>query len=150
MSDSVANTSHLIPKPDNLTILALHEAGKSARQIEAILGNIDHATICRRLKHLTPRKTTNIYKQVRADVFAEKQRKLLMRSDKADAKTQRDIATCVGIYYDKERLERGLSSANLSVQIGLSDTISQSVSALISRLPGDIQAVEQNTIKDNI
>ena len=95
------------PQADDATLLALHEAGKASRQIEAILGNIDHSTICKRLKHLTPRKTTEIFKTLRADIFAEKQRKLLMRSDKEPASSQSRIAMAVGIYYDKEQIERG-------------------------------------------
>ena len=95
------------PQADDATLLALHEAGKASRQIEAILGGIDHSTICKRLKHLTPRKTTEIFKALRADIFAEKQRKLLMASDREPASSQSRIAMAVGIYYDKEQIERG-------------------------------------------
>ena len=95
------------PIPVNDQILALHNAGVPTRQIEKVIGTLDHSTIARRLKHLTPRKTTEIFKSMRADIFSEKQRKLMMLGDRATIKEQRDLATAVGIYYDKEQLERG-------------------------------------------
>jgi hypothetical protein len=96
---------------DNAAILALHEAGKSTRQIEAILGNIDHATVAKRLKHLTPRKTTEIFKTLRGDILAEKQRQILSAVDAKAIKQMapRDRVTAMAILYDKERIERGLS-----------------------------------------
>ena len=92
---------------DDTAVLALHEAGKSTRKIATILGDVHWTTIARRLKHLTPRKTTDIYKDLRADIFAEKQRQLLMRSYKANPKDMRDLMTSFGILYDKEQIERG-------------------------------------------
>jgi hypothetical protein len=94
---------------DDDAILALTEAGKTSREIEAIL-KYDHTTICRRLKHLTPRQSTEIFKEHRADIFAEKQRKLMMRSNGVDIKDERDLAVAMAVYYDKERIERGHSS----------------------------------------
>jgi hypothetical protein len=96
-------------QPDlNATILALHESGHATRNIETLLGGqLDHTTIARRLQHLTPRKTTEIYKSLRADIFAEKQRKLLMRGNKISLKEERDLAVAMGVYYDKEQIERG-------------------------------------------
>lgn len=93
--------------PINDQIVALHEAGVPTRQIEKVIGTLDHSTIARRLKHLTPRKTTQIYRELKADILAEKQRKLLMQSDSVNAKDARDLATAFGIYYDKEQVERG-------------------------------------------
>ena len=94
--------------PDEV-LVALHEtAGKSSRQIEKLLGNIDHSTVCKRLKHLTPRQSTEIFKTYKADILAEKQRKLMMRGDKLDANSERNVAIAFGIYADQERKERGL------------------------------------------
>jgi IS30 family transposase len=98
----------------NATILALHDTGHPTRQIEAILG-LDHTTIARRLQHLTPRKTTEIYKQMRADILAEKQRQLLMQSNRRTPKEQLSLITAMGICYDKERLERGMSTSNTAM-----------------------------------
>lgn len=97
-------------KIDDETLLALHNAGKSTRQIEAITGAWDHSTIAKRLKHLTPRKSTEIFREMKADIFAEKQRKLLMSADKLSPKEQRDIAVAIGCYHDKEQQLRGNSS----------------------------------------
>lgn len=137
-----------VTSSDNTVLLALHEAGKSTREIEAIVG-LDHSTIAHRLRHLTPRKTTEIYKSLRADIFAEKQRRLLMLNDKGDSKTQRDIATCIGIYYDKERLERGLSSANVSIQHGLSSELQDACTRIIDRISVD-KPVEKPVINQII
>lgn len=123
------------PKVDDAVILALAEIGKPSREIQDITG-IGYRTVCRRLKHLTPRKTTELYKHYRADIFAEKQRQLLMSSHTADAKTQRDIATCIGIYYDKERLERGQSTGNLAVGLALTPALQDAVNHIISRTTG--------------
>lgn len=95
-----------LTEEQNKAMLGLHAAGASSRQIEKILGNIDHTTICRRLKRLTPRKTTEIYKALRADIFAEEQRKLLMACNNRTPKDRLTLITGVGILYDKERLER--------------------------------------------
>lgn len=94
---------------DDTAIVALHEAGQTTRQIAPIAG-LSKTTIARRLKHLTPRKSTEIFKELKADIFAEKQRKLLMSSDKLTPKEQRDIAVAVGCYHDKEQQLRGNSS----------------------------------------
>jgi hypothetical protein len=102
--------------PDNDAIAALHEGGKSTRQIAKILGDIDHSTVARRLKHLTPRKTTEIYKEQRANVLAELQRKILntCNYDAIKQMAPRDRVTAMAILYDKERLERGESTANIA------------------------------------
>ncbi len=120
------------PHIDDAVILALAEAGKPSRAIQEITG-IGYRTVCRRLKHLTPRKTTDIYKTFRADILAEKQRKLLMLSHNAPLNEQSKAAIAFGVYYDKERLERGLSTANASVQVGLTDATSTLIDRVVSR-----------------
>ncbi len=115
---STALTHKLPSLTDDNVLLALHNAGNSTRKIEQIVG-LDHTRVARRLQRLTPRKTTEIYKSMRADIFAEKQRQWLMMSNTPklirDSKAQRDLATCIGILYDKERLERGQSTSNISL-----------------------------------
>jgi hypothetical protein len=109
----VAQTTKPVRKSpvDDATILALTESGKTTRQIESITGAIDHATVARRLKHLTPRKTTEIFKGYRADIFAELQRKIIDTCDHKSIKKMhpRDRFLAMGLLYDKERIERGLS-----------------------------------------
>ena len=115
----------LYPKADDATILALHEAGKGSRKIQEVVG-LSYRSICRRLKELTPRKTTEIYRELKADILAEKQRKLLQMSHGADPKEQQQIATAFGIYFDKERLTRGESTSNVA-QIDLSDRLREAL-----------------------
>lgn len=100
-----------IANRDNAAILALHEAGKTQQEIAHIIGNIDRSTISRRLKHLTPRKSTEIFKSQRADILAEMQRKILGSCTPADLKKMQPAQkiTAAAILYDKERIERGLS-----------------------------------------
>jgi hypothetical protein len=98
---------------DDDTLLTLAAAGKSSRDMERVLNNIDHATICRRLKHLTPRQSTEIFKSYKADILAEQQRKIMMRCDrpggnKLTPREWRDIAVTLGVLMDHERRERGL------------------------------------------
>jgi hypothetical protein len=116
----------------NTTLVALHESGHTTRQIEAIVGNLDHSTIARRLKHLTPRKTTQIYRELRADVLAEKQRKLLMSSDGENARNQADIAKAFKSYYECERTERG--QANVLVGHGIAITLSPALQEMADKL----------------
>ncbi len=100
----------------NKALQAMHEGGLSTRQIESVISNLDHASIARRLRKLTPRRTTQIYREVRADVLAERQRQILMLSATPGARNgrdQRDYATAYGVYYDKERLERGQATENI-------------------------------------
>jgi hypothetical protein len=96
-------------KIDDDTLLALHNAGKSTRAIGELV-ELSHKTIALRLKHLTPRKSTEIFKEKRADILAEKQRKLLMMAENVSPKEQRDIAVAYGCYHDKEQQLRGNSS----------------------------------------
>lgn len=130
MQPSVAVKNELI---QDATLVALAGAGHSTRQIEAILGNLDHSTIARRLKSLTPRKATEIYKMLRADILSEKQRKLLLRSDRADPRSQADLAKAFGIYYDKERLERGQSTANQAVSHGVTEELAELIGTITGR-----------------
>lgn len=121
---------------DDATILALSEAGKSSRQIEAIIGNIDHSTICNRLKHLTPRKSTEIYKTHRADILAEFQRKCMSTLDVKAIKEMcpRDRVLAMGLAYDKERVERGLSDNNTRPMV-------------VIQVKGDAQIAVDNSVK---
>jgi transcriptional accessory protein Tex/SPT6 len=101
------------PAVDDATILALTEAGKPSREIEAITG-IGYRTVCRRLKDLTPRKTTEIYKSYRADIFAEMQRKIIASCHATEIKKMatRDKFMAMGILFDKEMIVRGVIDNN--------------------------------------
>lgn len=74
-------------------------------------------TIHRNLIKLIPDSTTEIYKEHRADILSHAQ--LRMLSNMTDAKLKkasaRDLVISTGVLYDKERLERGLSTGNIDI-----------------------------------
>jgi transposase len=101
---------------NDVAIKALSDAGLSSRQISPMVG-VSWSTVCQRLKHLTPRASTQIFIHHRADILAEMQRKLMAMAHKRSTKEIRDLAVAFGVYYDKERLERGQSSMNQAIKI---------------------------------
>jgi hypothetical protein len=113
------------PIPVNDQILALHEAGVPTRQIERVIGTLDHSTIARRLKQLTPRRTTQIYRELKADILAEKQRKLLMDARQADPREQDQLSRAFKVYHEAEKAERG-EAVNI-IQIDLSDRLREAL-----------------------
>ena len=70
---------------------------------------------------------TEVYKKNRADTLASVQRRLLNNISQADIKKSglRDKVVAVGILYDKERLERGQSTENVSIDGALRSIHSQ-------------------------
>ena len=107
--------AHKIPTND-LAIQALSEAGLSSYKIAPMVG-VSYQTVCRRLRQLTPRLSTQIFIYHRADILAEMQRKLMAMSHNRPTKELRDLAVAFGIYRDHERLERGQSTENVAVKI---------------------------------
>ena len=108
----------IIPR-DNATVLGLRNAGKTCQEIADLTG-VHKATIARQLKHLTPRKATQIYRDMRADIAAELQRQILGKCDLRTVKitTAKELQSALtgwGILYDKERLERDQSTSNVSI-----------------------------------
>lgn len=90
------------------TLVALRDSGHSTRQIEKVTG-ISKSVIAKRLKHLAPTEATDIFKEHKSDILAEKQRQLLMSAKDLSPKEQRDIAVAFGVYADKEDRIRGLN-----------------------------------------
>ena len=99
----------------NNIIIGLHAAGLPSRATAKTIGTLSYRTVCRRLKQLTPRQATETYKELRADIFAEQQRKLLSLCHGKPAKEQLSLITATAILYDKERLERDKSTANVTM-----------------------------------
>ncbi len=130
------------PPVDDTTILALRAAGKSSREIGAIVGR-DHTAICKRLKHLSPRGTTELFREKRADILTEIQRKILMSCTPQEIKNKprniRDRVTSFAVLYDKERLERNQSSMNLAVS-GLSE---EEIDARLAQLQAKLQEISE-------
>ena len=90
------------------TLLALSKSGHSTREIGKVVG-LSKSAVADRLKHLTPTEATNIFKEHKADILAEKQRQLLMSAKDLPPAEQRSIATAFGVYCDKEDKIRGIS-----------------------------------------
>ncbi len=91
----------------------------------AKLQNVTHNAIFKRIRHLIPDECNEVYKDNRPDILSHIQTKILEQVDERRLKAAdlRDIMVSFGIAYDKERLERGLSTTNVdmfSVQADLS------------------------------
>ena len=99
--------------------------GLSYAQMAPILG-VTPAAIHKRLKHLLPDESTKYYKDHRADIFSHVQLQLLSQVDARRLKkiNIRDAVISTGILYDKERLERGQSTANADMRV-LSTTLKE-------------------------
>ena len=99
--------------------------GLSYAQMAPILG-VTPSAIHRRLKHLLPDESTKYYQDHRADIFSHVQLKLLSQIDAQRLKKVniRDAVISTGILYDKERLERGQSTANADMRV-LSTTLQE-------------------------
>jgi len=91
------------------------EKDLSYGQIAAIQG-VTRQAIHKRIKHLEPTEETQTYKSHRADILAHSQLRLLQELTPAKLKKMpgRDLIVGAGILYDKERLERGQSTANIA------------------------------------
>jgi hypothetical protein len=91
-------------------------SGLSYEQI-AKLQNVTHNAIFKKIKPLLPDESNEIYKKNRADILSQAQVKILSQVDTKRLKRAglRDISVAFGILYDKERLERGLSTANVDM-----------------------------------
>ena len=87
----------------------------SYAQIAAIQGVTPQA-IHQRIKDLLPMPENQVFVDHRADILSNTQLRLLANLD--DAKMQqmtgKDLVVSAAVLYDKERLERGMSTANLA------------------------------------
>ena len=92
------------------------DQGLTLQEIADIL-KTSKQTIHRHLAKLLPDSRTEVYKKYRADVLSHAQ--LRMLSEVTDAKLKkssaRDLVVSAAILYDKERLERDQSTANVSI-----------------------------------
>lgn len=85
--------------------------GLTYSQIGKIFGTTKQA-IHNKIKNLIPPPETKSYQDHRADILSGLQLKLLSQIDPARLKkiSIRDAVISAGVLYDKERLERGLST----------------------------------------
>ena len=105
------------PELDTSKALKLKLDNKlSYQQISDITG-VPRATIHYKLKDLLPTPETKTYRENRADILANIQLKLLNQLDEDRLKkmpaASAVLAACQ--LYDKERLERGMSSENIQL-----------------------------------
>ncbi len=87
----------------------------SYSEIAAIQG-VSPQAIHGRIKNLLPPDELSVYKDHRADILAGIQAKLLshLDDDRLAKASAYQLVGSMGLLYDKERLERGMSTANLS------------------------------------
>ena len=98
-------------------IVALAEKGLSHTQIGKIL-NCDHSNITRRLQAIGHAGRTLLdFKTARGDVLAGLQNRIVqhLTNAKLQKSSAYQLTGMLGILYDKERLERGESTSNISV-----------------------------------
>jgi len=90
----------------------------SLPQIAKIQG-VSKQAVHKRLQAFLPNDSTELFKNNRADILAAAQLKIITQIDKPRLKKAglRDLVVSAGILYDKERLERGLSSHNVSYNV---------------------------------
>lgn len=116
--------STLVPKaqtgPKHIPLELLIDYSKknlSDTDIAKLVG-CDRSNINRRLKGIREEtQGLSLYKRHRADILAMMQRRLLNSLTVSEIKEMsgRDRVVSYGILYDKERLERGQSTANIGV-----------------------------------
>ena len=94
----------------------------SYKQIAAIQG-VSPQAVHQRIKDLLPIPETRVYQDHRADILANLQLKLLSHLDEARLRkaSAYQLVGSAGLLYDKERLERGQSTANHAVSISLEE-----------------------------
>jgi len=94
--------------------------------------------IFKRLKPLLPDEGAEIYRENRGDIFSHLQLRLLSQVDSARLKkiSVRDAVVSAAILYDKERLERGLSTEILDTR-SLNVNVSK-IDVEIRRLEGEL------------
>lgn len=133
ITDPGVNMEAIIPVPTSNQKIDVEKAielrlkGLTYRDIAKVF-NCTHGAVVRRISKLLPKiDTVDIFKQKRADILTAKQMEICqsLTGDKIKKSSAAQLATILGILYDKERLERGLSTENqaklnLSLNIGVS------------------------------
>ncbi len=116
-------------------ILELKNKDLNNKQIAELLG-CDRSNVSKRLKEYAPTlRKIGGYKKHRADIYAHMQSELLsaVTPDKIKDSSATQLITGMAILYDKERLERGQSTQNMSVA-GLIETHSASLDAITGQI----------------
>lgn len=96
--------------------LVMIKAGLNHEEIGKVFG-VSGSAVCQQInKYITDGIDLDFYKQNRADIFASKQAQILksLSQRKIDKASAYQMTGMLGILYDKERLERGQSTANVA------------------------------------
>ena len=130
-----------LPKLDRKQAIILKtQNGLSYEQIGALQGiskQAVHEAIHKDIKaFIADQEVTKSYKEHRADILAGLQVKTLTNLDdtRLKAASALQLVTATGILYDKERLERGQTSANIGVAVGLSSELQDALDKLVQRI----------------
>jgi predicted transcriptional regulator len=123
-------------------VLDLKERGLSHTEIAKVLG-CDRSNVSNRLKaYGATFERIEGHKKHRADILTHIQSKLLdgITPDKIKESSATQLITGMAILYDKERLERGKSSTNLSVAglVEAHNTNLEALTADIAKLSQDL------------
>ncbi len=108
----------------------------SCREIAAIT-NVNPSTVSRTIaRYGVDYGLVESYVNSRGDVFAAFQERILSSCTDDDIKKASFPARILSAMqlYTNERLERGLSSANVSVQLGMTDSTLQAIERVVKRV----------------
>jgi len=120
-------------------IIDARQKGLTQPQI-AKLYDVTPSAISRRLKDVDIPGLEK-FKRNRADIFAHKQRQILdaITPAKMEGAAINTLAVSLGIMYDKERLERGQSTANVSYKGTL-----EAVDAKMQEMAAELRAMGES------
>jgi len=128
------------------TILEYRAQGLKTREIALLVG-CNHSNIVQRLnRHSENIDALPAYKKHRADVIALKGREILsaITPDKLKDSSAYQLTGMYGILYDKERLERDLSTANVNTVIGDIEALRKDRAKVANKDTQDAEIVNDN------
>ncbi len=155
ISNAALNTA--LKPIDDEVILSLHKQGHSTYQIADYIG-CNQSTVFRHLKKIIKQnKVVKVYKEQRADLLAFQQAEeyeiqaklrdhlkvdsnILALSESQKKSWYDSLNISSGTKYDKERIERGLSTSNMSIagvietNIGRLDDVSATIAKITAEL----------------
>jgi DNA-binding IclR family transcriptional regulator len=130
-----------IPKTQDILEYATTQPGLSVREI-ARLTDCDHSNVVRTLQRYGISQTeAQSYGERRAEILQGIQDRLLSTITDTDIQKSSLLqrVTATGILYDKERLERGLSTANIDTHVLLRE--GEEIGDRIAQLEQEIAAL---------
>lgn len=136
------------PRLDLPTVLRELQQGKSDKEISVVMGCTEGAVGVFRRKHRLCYKHLEAFKSLRADVLTHTQSRLLehMTEKKMSKTSIRDLTVSLGVLSNAERLERGQSTSNVSIQ--KIDTDLEALDKEIARLEKKIDNKTEKKITD--